>query len=118
MKLKKVPAPRIFDFPANPSVGDQVTAPDGRVWEWNGVVWLLVAPGGGGGGTTLQHMTYTQTPPDTDWAIGHNFNFRYVLVQVVNTSGDTVIPDVAYTSVNRVDLIFANPVAGVAIIRR
>lgn len=104
-------------FPSNPNVGDQFTMPDGRVFEWNGISWVLVSGGGGGGGAGASY-TYTQSTPDTDWAITHALNFRYVLVQVVDTAGNTVIPDVDYTNVNRVDLIFANPKEGTAIIRR
>lgn len=34
-------------FPPTPSVGDQFTTPDGRVYEWDGSAWLIVpaAPG-------------------------------------------------------------------------
>lgn len=104
-------APRAF--PPNPNVGDQYTAPDGRVFEWNGDSWVVVSSGGTAGARYL----YTQSPADTDWVISHNLNFRYVHVQVVDTAGNTVIPDVDYFSNIRVDLIFSNPVAGTAIIR-
>lgn len=103
-------------FPSNPNIGDQFTMADGRVFEWNGVSWVLVSSGGGGGAGAS--YVYTQSSPATDWAITHSLNFRYVLVQVVDTSQNTVIPDVEYTNVNRVDLIFANPKQGTAIIRR
>ena len=43
------PSPRSL-FPANPSVGQQVTAPDGRTWEWDGTRWVLISGGGGGTG--------------------------------------------------------------------
>jgi hypothetical protein len=29
-------------FPSNPKVGDTFTAPDGRVFQWDGVHWMLV----------------------------------------------------------------------------
>jgi len=35
-------------FPSNPTIGEQVTLPDGRVFEWDGVRWNLVESGGGG----------------------------------------------------------------------
>lgn len=35
-------------FPSNPTVGQQWTAPDGRVWEWDGTSWFVVEGGGGG----------------------------------------------------------------------
>lgn len=35
-------------FPPSPNVGDQFTTPDGRVFEWDGSAWILVAGGGGG----------------------------------------------------------------------
>src|SRR5262245_51064390 len=37
-------------FPPNPNVGDRITLPDGRVFEWNGERWVLVTGGGTGGG--------------------------------------------------------------------
>lgn len=156
-------------FPSNPTVGQQHTTPDGRVWEWDGTMWNVVFdPGGGGGGalsdpTTAKgdlivrpaaapaalarlavgandqiltadstaatglawkaapaatSFTYVKTPADTDWVIAHNLNFRYVSVQIVNASGNTVIGDIDYVSTTQCDLNFANPVAGTAIIRR
>lgn len=102
-------------FPSNPNVGDQFTTSDGRTFEWDGVRWILVESGGSAAGA---RYTHTQSTAATDWPITHSLNFRYVLVQVVDTAGNTVIPDVAYTNANRVDLIFANPKDGTAIIRR
>lgn len=106
-----------FVFPSNPNVGDQVTSPDGRVWQWDGSRWVVISTGGGVGPGTGGY-THTQGTANTGWIVPHNLNFRYVLVQVVDNAFNTVIPDVAYTNMNRVDLIFANPVAGTAIIRR
>lgn len=101
-----------FVFPSNPAVGDRVQSPDGRIWEWDGSRWVVISTGGG------VSYTHTQSTAITNWPVLHNLNFRYVLVQVVNSSQDTSIPDVVYTNNNRVDLIFANPVSGTAIIRR
>ena len=114
-------------FPSNPNVGDQFTAPDGRVWEWDGIRWVLVQTGGGGGtgnepGAPSPSGKYgyehTQTGASTDWDILHDLDYRYVLVQVVDSAGNTVIPDVIYTNKNEVELNFANPKTGTAIIRR
>lgn len=104
-------------FPSNPNVGDEFTMSDGRTFQWNGVAWVLVDSGGGG--ATGARYTHTQSTQATDWGpISHQLNFRYVLVQVVDTAGNTVIPDVTYTDNNNVDLTFANPKQGTAIIRR
>lgn len=45
-------------FPSNPTVGQQHTTPDGRVWEWDGNTWVLISGGGGGG--TLTDPTTTK----------------------------------------------------------
>jgi len=80
--------------------------------------------GGFGGGTpgppidTGGRFEFHKSPAAKDWVIAHNLNFRYVLVQVVDDSGNTVIPDVHYTNANRADLVFATPVEGTAILRR
>lgn len=103
-------------FPSNPNVGDTFTMPDGRVFTWDGERWVLTTTGGGGG--TGETYTHIESPAATDWVVPHNMAFRYVLVQIVDTAGNTVIPDVVYTNTNRVDIIFANPVEGTAIIRR
>lgn len=104
-------------FPSNPNIGDQFTSSDGRTWEYDGIRWVLIQSGGGGG-VGVGGFSHTQTPAANNWAITHNLDHRYVLVQVVSNAGNTVIPDVDYTTKDKVDLIFANPVAGTAIIRR
>ena len=104
-----------FVFPSNPNVGDQVTDPNGTVWEWDGFTWIPQESGGGGG---TAPFVFTQATPLTNWVVPHNLNFRYVLPQIVNSAGNTVISDIDYVNVNRVDLIFANPVQGTAVIRR
>lgn len=67
------------------------------------------------GGAPYIHV---ESPAETDWVIVHQLNFRYVQVQVVDSAGNTVIPDIIYTDANRTDLLFANPVEGTAILRR
>lgn len=157
------PQPRAA-FPPNPNVGDQVTGPDGNLWEWNGTSWIRVEGGGPGGplidptttkgdlivrgtaaitrlavgaegqvltadsaaslgvvwktGTSGVSYVHTESAASDEWVIPHQLNFRYVSVQIVDDSGDTVIADIDYVNTTRVDLSFANPVSGTAIIRR
>jgi len=104
--------PESFIFPNNPAVGDTVVTADGRVFMWNGTTWAVIATGG------LVRHEHKETPASTDWIIVHNMHATFVHVQVVDTSGNTVIPDVRFINANRVDLVFANPVSGTAILRR
>lgn len=114
--MSDTPIGRAFDFPSNPQVGDTVSLPDGTTFEWNGTTWSRVETGGGGGGVV--RYVHTEAPASTDWTITHNMNTRYMHVQVVDDAGNTVIPDVVFTNANRLDLVFANPVQGTAILRR
>lgn len=52
------------------------------------------------------------------WTIPHNLNEQYVLVQVVNDSGNTVIPDIEYTTADICTLRFVKPTAGTVRIRK
>lgn len=151
-------------FPSNPNIGDQVTLPDGRVFEWDGTRWVQVESGGGGPGGTDPTTTkgdlivrgvsalsrlpvgtdgqvltadsvatlgvlwktgaaaasyvHVESPASDEWVIPHNLGFRYVAVQIVSDTGNAVIADVDWVSTTRVDLIFSQPVAGTAIIRK
>jgi hypothetical protein len=62
--------------------------------------------------------TFTQSTEVDVWIIPHNLGRQFVNIQVVDNSGNTLIPSPEYTSVNVVTLTFANPVQGTAIIRR
>ena len=37
-----------IDFPNNPSLNQQFTAPNGITYTWDGVKWTVVGGGGGG----------------------------------------------------------------------
>jgi hypothetical protein len=60
---------------------------------------------------------YTQAVPDNEWQITHNLGVAYVRPQVVDGAGNTLIPDIRYTSTNVVTLLFATPCAGTAVLR-
>lgn len=155
--------PRAWPGPGS-TVGEQHTMPDGRVFEWDGSIWVLVSGGGGGGGLTdptttkgdlivrgasaitrlpvgandqvltadstaalgvawktgaaAASYTHVESPAADEWIIAHNLNFRYVNVQIVSDTGNTVIGDIDYVSTTQVDLNFSKPVSGTAIIRR
>ena len=58
-------------FPSNPTIGEQVTLADGRIFEWDGVRWNLVESGGGGGGTPgSSGIAYVGTAPPASPAEG------------------------------------------------
>lgn len=155
------PQPRFF--PPNPNVGDQVTGPDGTVWEWNGTSWVRVEGGGGGpltdptttlgdlivrGSAAITRLgvganndvltadstaplrvawktgagaasyTHTASVASATWIVPHNLGSRYVAVQLISDTGDTMLADVDFVSTIRCDIEFSRAVTGTAVIRR
>lgn len=68
--------------------------------------------------TTAGRFEHPQNVADTTWTLDHNLGQRIVAVQVVNTSGTTMIGDIDFETANRCVLTFVNPVAGTAVVRR
>lgn len=67
----------------------------------------------------LSMVKYIQDTPSMEWVISHGLNTNYVISQVFDTSGNTVIPDnVNSGTFNSVVISFATPTAGVAILQR
>jgi len=62
--------------------------------------------------------SHTQNTAATVWTIPHNLGFQRVSVEVIDNAGNFVIPEIEYASANIVILTFANPVQGVAVVRR
>lgn len=79
---------------------------------------VALKEGGGGGDGGAARFEYEQEDAATTWTIPHNLGQRYVLVQVIGDTGNTLIGDTAYTSNDVVTLTFSNAVAGTAIVRR
>jgi hypothetical protein len=50
-----------FDFPSNPTLNQQVTGPNGAIYQWDGTKWVAVGGGGGGGFTAGGDLSGTAT---------------------------------------------------------
>lgn len=59
---------------------------------------------------------HTQSTPASTWIITHNLGYYPSGVSVIDSSLDRVYPSIAYSSVNVVTLLFANPNSGLAFI--
>jgi len=86
-------------------VGTGVTASDDALANRT----TVTIPGGGVGSDA--NYVHTQGSPSTTWVVVHNLN-KYVAVDVVDTGGSVVIPNVHYDSLNGVTLIFGSPTSG------
>lgn len=78
------------------------------------VVW----PAGGaapGPGTGDKNFVYTQGTPATTWSITHGLG-KFVAVDVVDSGGSAVIPDVHYVDANTVTLTFGTSTSGKAFV--
>lgn len=79
----------------------------------------LPALGGGGGvasggaGGADKNYVHTQGSPSSSWAVAHNLG-KYPAVDVVDTGGSAVIPDVFYSDTNNATLNFGSPTSGKA----
>jgi hypothetical protein len=70
---------------------------------------VAAAPGTAGGLT----YTYTQSSPSANWSITHNLN-RYPAVDVVDSGGTQIEPDIHYVDSNNVVVNFGSPTSGKA----
>lgn len=61
---------------------------------------------------------HVQPIPAVIWNVTHNLHSIWVLVQVIDPFGNTIIPNIEFVDLDRVRLEFAFPVGGRAIIRR
>lgn len=70
-----------------------------------------------GGAGRYEH---DQTTADTVWTVTHNLGTKYVSSQVIDSSGNIVIPDTDWTTstTTTLTLVFAYAKDGTAIIRR
>ena len=76
---------------------------------WDGVNWVGVG-GTGGGAQAYRHVQMTAA---TTWTINHGLSF-YPNVQVVDTLGRMIVPDVQYPTAGQVVLTFNPAAAGEA----
>ena len=63
--------------------------------------------------TTDKNYFYTQSTASDVWKITHNLN-KYPSVTIIDSSGNEVIGDVEYNSINQVTLTFAGAFKGTA----
>ena len=61
------------------------------------------------------HATYvfTQSSPSASWVVVHNLG-RYPAVQVVDSGGSMIVPDVHFDTANQITLMFGSPTSGKA----
>jgi hypothetical protein len=74
-------------------------------------------PGLGGGGTGLGDLNYVhnQTSPSAMWTVTHGLG-KYVAVDIVDSGGSIVIPDVHYIDTNSLTLTFGSATSGKAFV--
>ena len=61
---------------------------------------------------------HTQNIASSTWVIAHNLGEQSVSVQVNDFTGNLLLPEIVYTSINVITLLFAKPVQGTAKITR
>lgn len=57
------------------------------------------------------NYVHTQSAPSATWTINHNLN-KFPAIDVVDTGGSVVIPDVRYDSSNQATITFGSPTSG------
>ena len=68
----------------------------------------------------LYNFSYShiQNIASSTWVIAHNLGELSVSVQVNDFTGNLLLPEIVYTSINVITLLFAKPVQGTAKITR
>jgi hypothetical protein len=64
-------------------------------------------------GTGDKNFVHNQLAPSASWPVTHNLG-KFVSVEVVDSGGSTIIPDVHYVDSNNVNLLFAGVTSGKA----
>jgi len=78
------------------------------------VLWVDVdAPAGGGTGGGDLNYVHNQSAPAATWTVAHALG-KYPAVDVVDTGGSTVLPDIHYDSTSQVTLSFGSATSGKA----
>jgi hypothetical protein len=79
--------------------------------------WDLVAnikgPPGDAAAGADKNFVYTQLSPSASWLVTHNLN-KFPAVEVVDSGGSTIIPNIHYNDANSVTLSFAAATSGKA----
>jgi len=88
---------------------DESTPADSQFF--NAVESALIAGGSGGGGDL--NYVFTQAVPSASWAIFHGLG-KFPAVNVVDSGGNEIVPDVLYVDTDHVTLSFASATSGKA----
>jgi hypothetical protein len=75
--------------------------------------WRYVELAAGGAGEGDKNYVHNQSVLAASWSVAHNLG-KYPAVEVVDSGGSLVLPDVVYVDVNHVQLDFASPNTGKA----
>lgn len=92
----------------------QITRAIGNVDRRLRIVENREMPTGGGGptpGTGDAAYVHIQSSPSDTWTVVHNLN-KYPAIDVVDTGGSMVIPDVRYDTANEVTIMFGSATSG------
>jgi hypothetical protein len=79
---------------------------------WNPVA-NIKGPPGDAAAATDKNFVYTQTAPSASWAVAHNLG-KFPAVEVVDSGGSTIIPNVHHNDANNVLLSFGSATSGKA----
>lgn len=98
-------------FPTTPAPGDRHTE-NGIIYEFRTPPprWDLIGPETGG--------RFEQTYTGSVWTIAHNLGQKYVSVQCVDSTGNLIIGDPDYDTINVTIMTFSQSVTGTAVVRR
>lgn len=94
-----------LNFPSDPSVGQRYVYGN-SAWQWNGTAWDNVT----GGSIAYKH---DQEVASSSWNIVHNLGF-YPNITIQDSAGTTVEGEIAYQSVNAVQINFGAAFSGTA----
>jgi hypothetical protein len=74
--------------------------------------WTILSEGGGGGGVGAdKNFVHTQSVSSASWSVAHNLG-KFPAVEVVNSGGNVILPDVHYVDVNNVTISLGAPDTG------
>jgi hypothetical protein len=76
-------------------------------------VYVSEGGGGGGAGGGDKNYVHNQTTPNAVWNVDHGLD-KFPAIDVVESGGKWLLPDIAYVDTNTVQLTFGAPTSGKA----